>query len=223
MALDPDLIVDTAIRLLDEGGMEALTLRKVAQALDVKAPSLYNHFANKRALVDAVADTFISDVGRDVAAGLGWQDTLRQIASELRSALKSHRDGARVFAGTYIATENVLRPSEIMISALTDAGAPAAFAAETMCHLGYYVMGFVIEEQAVPRDPAEFHCRTERLATLAEASFPHTYATAHLMFEPDFDTRFASGVTLILLGVQQRLAEFQQRAGTDRREGGDVG
>lgn len=207
MAIQRDHVIQTAFKLLDEGGIEGLTLRKVAQALDVKAPSLYWHFANKQALLDAIADAFIDDVGRDIAPDQHWREALRQVAGELRRALKAHRDGARVFAGTYIATENVLRIGETMLKALVDAGADIEFAANTVFHIGYYVMGFVIEEQAVSDDKIDMTQRAETLLALAKERFPKTHSAAHVLFKPDFDARFTVGVDLLLTGIEQRLAE----------------
>nr|WP_163500889.1 TetR/AcrR family transcriptional regulator C-terminal domain-containing protein [Halomonas socia] len=210
MAIQRDHVIQTALKLLDEGGIEGLTLRKVAQVLDVKAPSLYWHFANKQALLDAVADALIEDVGHDIPPGQHWRDTLRQIAEELRQALKSHRDAARVFAGTYVATENVLRPGEAMLSALLDAGADIEFAANTIFHIGYYVMGFVIEEQAVSDDKIDMEQRTATFLALAKERFPKFHRAAHVLFEPDFDARFTVGVDLLLAGIEQRLTALPQ-------------
>mgnify|MGYP006186394313 CR=1 FL=1 len=55
-----------------------------------------------------VADAMIADVARDIPAGQHWRSTMHQIANEFRTAFKAHRDGARVYAGTFLATENVL-------------------------------------------------------------------------------------------------------------------
>lgn len=192
-----------------------MTLRKLAEALNVKAPSLYWHFANKQALLDAVADAMLDDVGRTIPPGQEWRPTLRQIAKELRSALKAHRDGARVFAGTYIATENVLRPGEAMLASLIEAGADIEFAANTIFHVGYYVMGFVIEEQAVTDDRIDMLQRGETLLALAEKEFPKTHQAARLMFEPDFDSRFEAGIDLLLGGIGLRLEALASQGRSD--------
>lgn len=221
MAIQRDRVIQTAFKLLDKGGIEGLTLRKLARALGVKAPSLYWHFANKQALLDAVADALIDDVGRDIPPGQHWRDTLRQVAGQLRRALNAHRDGARVFAGTYIATENVLRPGEAVLSALMDAGADIDFAANTIFHISYYVMGFVIEEQAVSGDEIDMAQRVQTLLALAENGFPKSHRAARMMFEPDFDARFADGVDLLLTGVEHHLTAMppsKRRTGDGARE-----
>jgi AcrR family transcriptional regulator len=211
MSIQRDHVIQTAFKLLDEGGIEGLTLRKVAQALDIKAPSLYWHYANKQALLDAVADALIEDVGREIPSGQHWRHTLCQVANEFRQALKSHRDAARVYAGTYITTENTLRPGEAMLSALMDAGADMEFAANTIFHIGYYVMGFVIEEQAVPDDKINMEQRAATFSVLAKERFPKSHLAAHVLFKPDFDARFTAGMDLLLAGIEQRLTAVEER------------
>ena len=72
-AIARDNIVDAAFKLLDEAGMEGVTLRKVACSLGIRAPSLYWHFKSKQALVDAMADAMIVDVARHIPEGQPWR------------------------------------------------------------------------------------------------------------------------------------------------------
>lgn len=204
--LGREQIVDAAFQLLDQSGIEGVSLRKVACQLGIRAPSLYWHFKSKQALIDAMADALIEQVARDVPAGQSWRATLLQIAHEFRSGLKAHRDGARVYAGTYIASENVLRLGEAMIQALAEAGAPIDFAATAAMDLAYYVMGFVIEEQALP-DYGHVEDVGKAFLALSQARFPYCWQARHLMTEPDFDRRFDQGLGLLLGGIEHWLAQ----------------
>ncbi|WP_367344751.1 TetR/AcrR family transcriptional regulator C-terminal domain-containing protein [Stenotrophomonas bentonitica] len=200
-----DHIVAAAFKLLDEAGMEGVTLRKVACTLGIRAPSLYWHFKSKQALVDAMADAMIVDVARDIPEGQPWRQTLLQIAREFRTAFKARRDGARVYAGTFLATENVLRVGETSIAALVGAGASVRLAATAPMDLVYYTMGFVIEEQSWPGD-GSMEALGESFMALAEARFPHCWSAREVWSEVDFDTRFEQGLGLLLDGIEQRLA-----------------
>lgn len=200
-----DNIVAAAFKLLDEAGMEGVTLRKVACTLGIRAPSLYWHFKSKQALVDAMADAMIVDVARDIPGGQPWRQTLLQIAREFRTAFKARRDGARVYAGTFLATENVLRVGEASIAALVGAGASVRLAATAPMDLVYYTMGFVIEEQSWPGD-GSMEALGESFMALAEARFPHCWSAREVWSEVDFDTRFEQGLGLLLDGIEQRLA-----------------
>lgn len=198
-------IVEAAFTLLDEAGMEGVTLRKVACSLGIRAPSLYWHFKSKQALIDAMADAMTRDVARDIPQGQHWRQTLLQIAREFRLAFKAHRDGARVYAGTFLATENVLRVGEASIAALVGAGAPVRFAATTSMDLVYYTMGFVIEEQSWPGD-GSMEALGEAFMALAEQRFPHCWQARDVWSEVEFDTRFEQGLSLMLDGIELRLA-----------------
>jgi AcrR family transcriptional regulator len=200
-----DNIVAAAFKLLDEAGMEGVTLRKVACTLGIRAPSLYWHFKSKQALVDAMADAMIVDVAREIPEGQPWRQTLLQIAREFRTAFKARRDGARVYAGTFLATENVLRVGETSIAALVGAGASVRLAATAPMDLVYYTMGFVIEEQSWPGD-GSMEALGESFMALAEARFPHCWSAREVWSEVDFDTRFEQGLGLLLDGIEQRLA-----------------
>lgn len=204
-AIRQEQIVEAAFALLDESGIEGVSLRKVACRLGIRAPSLYWHFSSKQALVDAMADALIRDVAREIPEGQQWRATLHQIAREFRQGFKSHRDGARVYAGTYIASENVLRVGEATIAALVSAGAQVEFAATTAFDLIYYVIGFVIEEQALPDGACDMAGVQQAFLELAQARYPYCWQARDVLSEPGFEARFGNGVDLLLDGVEQRL------------------
>ncbi len=203
--LKQEHIIQAAFRQLDEAGIDGISLRKLACTLGIRAPSLYWHFKSKQALIDALADALIADVARDIPQGQDWRSTMHQIANEFRTAFKAHRDGARVYAGTFLATENVLRVGDATIAALVQAGASVEFAANTAMDSIYYVMGFVIEEQSLPADLGELDGVQQAFFELARERFPHCWAAREVWSEPDFDARFRNGVDLILDGVEQQI------------------
>lgn len=204
-SIKKEQIVEAAFNLLDESGIDGVSLRKLACSLGIRAPSLYWHFKSKQALVDAMADALIRDVAREIPEGQHWRATLHQITREFRTGFKSHRDGARVYAGTFIASENVLRVGEETIAALVRAGAEIGFAATTAMDLMYYVMGFVIEEQSFPEDRGDVEGVQQAFMKLAEERYPHCWKARHVLAEPAFETRFEKGLDLLLDGVQQQL------------------
>ena len=77
MRLRREHVVDVAIALLDADGLDALTMRKLATRLGVQAGALYWHFANKRALLDAMADRFLEDFAADRRPGRGTSSSRR--------------------------------------------------------------------------------------------------------------------------------------------------
>ncbi|WP_113447872.1 TetR/AcrR family transcriptional regulator C-terminal domain-containing protein [Rhizobium cremeum] len=148
MAVVKEEVIATALGLLDESGLEGLTMRKLAETLKIQAPSLYWHFASKDALLDGMAEALLVPVAVDMRAGEAWDVRLAAIANELRRALLSRRDAARVFAGTFPVSGNVLRVGSQVMECLKEAGGDERLAAWGTFTLLYYVLGFAIEEQA---------------------------------------------------------------------------
>ncbi len=214
MRIQRDQVIEAALTLLDEGGLDGLTMRKLAEVLDVKAASLYWHFESKQALIEGMADALIDPVARQFACEQSWEDTLRQVASELRDALRARRDGARVYAGTYVVTENVMRTGEAMIAACMRAGAPSALAADTAFSLLYFVLGFVMEEQSLDGEGSvDLRAREQEFRALAETRYPSSMKASAAIFSQDFDARFETGVELLVGGLTALLA----RRGNPRR------
>ena len=126
--LDRERVVRAALALLDEVGLDGLTLRRLAQDLGVKAPALYWHFASKADLLHEMAATMLRDLVDGEAwdeatlAGSPWQDCVRDSATNLRRMLLAHRDGARVFSGTLVTDEALRDAVEVPLGILASAG-----------------------------------------------------------------------------------------------------
>ena len=214
MRIQRDQVIAAALALLDEGGLDGMTMRKLAEALDVKAASLYWHFENKQALIEGMADALVEPVAREIAADQSWEDTLRQVAGELRDALRARRDGARVYAGTCVVTDNVMRTGETLIAACMRGGAPPALAVDTAFSLLYFVLGFVMEEQALDAEGGiDLGTREQEFHALARKRYPCSLKAAAAIFSQDFDARFETGVELLVGGLATLLA----RRGKPRR------
>src|SRR4051794_11975959 len=103
MALDRETVLDTALRLIDEVGLDGLSLRRLAKELGVQAPALYWHFSSKKDLLDhlvAAANERLQAGGDGVPApGQTWDEWLAEGLRAQRRAMLSHRDGARLAAG----------------------------------------------------------------------------------------------------------------------------
>ena len=106
------VIVQAALDLLDDAGMDGLTVRALASRLGVQAPALYWHVRSKQALLDEMATQIWRQIG-EVMAGLPdslpWREVMRTYAATVRQALLGHRDGAKAFSGTTLTDPNVVR------------------------------------------------------------------------------------------------------------------
>lgn len=148
MAIEPKKIVEEALLLLNEVGIDKLTTRKLAERLGVQQPALYWHFRNKSALLDAVNSEMMARFHghRLPVLGQDWVDFTFANARSMRTTLLSVRDGARLTAGTRpSATE--FAEAEQMLRIYVDAGFSAEEALYIAISVTRYVVGFVLEEQ----------------------------------------------------------------------------
>jgi len=128
-------VLSTALDLLDEVGLEHLTMRRLAAALGVQNGATYWHFRSKQALLEAMADTLLTDLtaGLDVASPSDGRIT--EMAYRLRAALLSRREGARLFSAVFFPLPNALAYGEAMIATLGESGLSsrdASWAADTL-------------------------------------------------------------------------------------------
>ncbi|APR75927.1 Transcriptional regulator, TetR family protein [Minicystis rosea] len=208
-------VLEEAVALLDDVGLDALTMRKLAERLGVQAGAIYWHYENKQALLGAMAEQMLAGCvveGTPDPARWAEQTTAQMIA--LRRALLAHRDGGRVFAGTFVAAPNTLGLADAIVGTLRAVGLPPKDAAWTAMSMIHFVIGFVVEEQAA----AGLDVRTF-LSSLSDARFAHVSATAAHFTSTDYEARFAYGLDLMLGGTQRtidRLTPAATKAGTSR-------
>lgn len=148
MALSREQIVDEALALLDEHGMDGVTLRRLAARLGVQAPTLYWHIHNKAELVARLGDAVLSPVASlPDPGGMGWRDWLLDAATRLRAALLTYRDGARVVAAAQVSPA-MAAFSERAMSVLVDQGVPLRRARLLILLIERFTIGIVLEEQS---------------------------------------------------------------------------
>ena len=98
ISLSPEAVLQAAFRLLDEEGLEALTMRRLASSLSVQAPALYWHVRDKAELVHRMASRIYADARSAVPAAADWRGWLIGFGHALRHTLLAHRDAARLCA-----------------------------------------------------------------------------------------------------------------------------
>ncbi|MFF2656769.1 TetR/AcrR family transcriptional regulator C-terminal domain-containing protein [Kitasatospora sp. NPDC058032] len=205
--LDRAQVVDTALRLLDETGLDGLTLRRIATELDVKAPALYWHFANKQALLDEMATEML----RRMSAGPPavpdtWQDAVAGTCRGLRAGLLGYRDGAKVFSGTRLTDSGHAGGQQALLAVLGRAGFELADAVLAFTTAYAFTIGFVIEEQAVHPMPGERApgYDPDRRAAGIDPEHALAAAASRELFG-DFERRFERGLAIVLAGIEASL------------------
>ncbi len=214
--LTRDAIVAAAVSLADEHGIEAVSMRRVAQGLGVQAMSLYHHLPRREALLDGMVDVVFSEIELPLPAE-PWRAAMRERALSARRALLRHPWAVALMDSRSQPGPATLRHHDAVLGCLRRGGFSVAGAAHAFSLLDAYVYGFVLQESALP-----FQTQGEKDVMAAEMqaqmadTYPHLseMLVEHVM-RPDYDYKaeFAVGLETVLDGLE-RLAEG---ASPDRR------
>jgi TetR/AcrR family tetracycline transcriptional repressor len=232
MPLRRDEVLQAALRLLDDAGLEALTMRQLAAALDVQAGAIYWHFANKQELIDAMVEALMSGVLVRPTEGR-WDEQLAELTRRIAAALAKHRDGAVLVTRALRPGPSGLGVSEKMLAIARAAGFSKETALSATSVLGYYVLGYVTDMQATEAAKARGLRAIMRsfAATLDGQRFPRLSELGEGAFEqmttaPQFRARFEYGLGVILDGLRAALRARKRQAlrrparrGAARRQG----
>lgn len=215
--LDRAQIVQAALALLDEVGLEGLTMRRLAERLNVKAASLYWHVHDKDDLLDLLADAISGEI-QPPPPDLPWRESLECLAWEVRRVYLSHRDAAQALVATIPLGPNRFRLMEVSFAELLKAGFTPQETVYAAILFNDFITEFVIEERrasALATDTAQdghnlFTDFERYLKSLPAESFPSIIQLAGFLAESDAEPRFHFGLATILDGLEQRLAEKRE-------------
>lgn len=168
--LSRHVILATASEILDSGGRNALSMRTIAERLDVKAASLYNHISGKQELLQEIVDSLASEIMAGLDPTVGWRQGCLTLAERIRETLRRHPGATEVVATVNVSPAVAQRIAE-------DFGPPLAHelrttverALLTLQSLYVLIVGLSLAEFGdVPNDPVaprEFYDNWFRIAT----------------------------------------------------------
>ncbi|MFF3764258.1 TetR/AcrR family transcriptional regulator [Streptomyces sp. NPDC001922] len=162
--LSRDRIVTTALALVDAEGLQAVSTRRLAAELGVSGPSLYNHFAVKDEILDAVADRVVGQVDLSMFDdGTDWRSALLAWGRSYRSALTAHPNIVPFLARGPGRRPAGLRMADAVFGAMVGAGWPPAQATRIGALMRYFVAGSALGsfargfvDDAAAYDPADY-------------------------------------------------------------------
>jgi TetR/AcrR family transcriptional regulator, tetracycline repressor protein len=207
-------VVSAALALLAEGGLEAVSFRRIAGQLGVSAPTLYWHVESKRQLMDLMAEELVRRNESSYAGprpGQPWWEWLREDARQLFAALVATRDAPRVVAGNRPSPE-AFAGIERVLGVLVEAGMTPGEAQQTLFAIGAYVIGSATEWQAEAEraatqplpDPDDEELNARRAAVLADKPVMNA-AIQELLHRPH-TAAFEYGLDLLVDGLRARHA-----------------
>jgi AcrR family transcriptional regulator len=216
--LSLDLIVETGLRILDAEGLDALSMRRVAQELDTGPASLYAHVAGKEELLELIYDRVLGEIRLPERDPGRWKEQLREYALEVHRVLAAHADVARAALATIPTGDNSLRAGDFLYGLLIEAGMPPREASLAMDRLSLYIVGDAYEgsvhyarmRAAGIDDPGRyFEMYIGQIASyyrsLPAGRFPHLSKHVDDLIADDGEARFRYGLDLLLDGMAARM------------------
>jgi AcrR family transcriptional regulator len=229
-----DAIVDTAIRLLDAEGLDALSMRRIADELGTGPASLYWHVGSKDGLLDLVFDKLIGEVTIPDPEPGRWREQLKDVARAQRAASLRHPYVVRISIGRIPMGPNALRYSERVLAILASGGLPPKLAVQGSHLLIATVNGFTLDETGVGDEPTgaaaapqgpDVTIRAYRgedrgmslvrdyVASLPPLLFPTLVAMADEYGHADPEERFELLIDIFVDGLARRAAGAASDAG----------
>ena len=210
-ALDRDRIIRAAVELADQVGAEALTIRKLADALDAKPMTLYSYIDGKDDILDGMVDHVFAEITLP-DPGLPWRDAVRGRCVSARQVLGRHTWAVPLLESRRSPGHATLEHHDAMLGCLFRGGLPVAVVAHAYAVLDAFVYGFVIQEASLPAvEGQEMQELAHEMAAAMPADvFPHLARfTVEYVTLPSyaFGASFDVGLDVLLDGIEQLAAD----------------
>ena len=224
MPLQRETVARAALQLVDEVGLDGLTVRRLAADLDIQNQSLYWHFANKQELLDCMAELMIADAFAELGhpeQDQDWAEWLAAFARRFRSTMLAHRDGARILAEADVSLSDFFVGMELALDVLQHAGFDESTAAAGVITVIHFILGNVFQAQADPSSRVDGEGEKSPHASIPPfdgARFPRIAAFLHssdMLASVSASAQFEKGLSLILDGLRANLAQ-EYSNGTSR-------
>lgn len=207
-ALSRELIVRAGLAILDAQGMDALTMRSVATALDTGAASLYVYVKNRDDLLDALLDEALGAVAFPKSDAGTWRDRLTLIVDRTTEAMARHDRLALVALGSIPSSPNALRILDNMVAALRHTSLDPEAVSYSVDLLYLYATAAAAEMSAyrsrlITRSSADGYVREVEAAyeKLSASDYPHLVALGPVMLSGSGDKRAVWMLRTLLNGI----------------------
>lgn len=206
--LTRDTIVSGAVALADREGLDAVTIRRLAQDHGVTAMALYWHFKDKEQLLDGIAEQLFSDVVLPEVTDEPWHARLRDVLVAFLAAIRPHPAVASLALNRILASDAGLVVADRVLGLLREARFPPGQAAEVGSYLLCAIITLVSAEpgperalDAEERDAA-IRTRKASLGALSPQRFPNVVAAADSLAScVDENSYFDVGLDLLVQGT----------------------
>ena len=205
--LSKERVLHAAVALADEGGIDSLTMRKLAQSLGVEAMSLYYHVDNKDDILDGMVDVVFDEIVLP-PHGDGWKTAMRERAISTRKVLSRHPWATSMMQSRPNPGPALLRHHDWVIGTLRESGFSIELTAHAFSAMDAYIYGFSLQEETLPFDTPEEvaviveafleHFPVDEYPYLAELSVEHIMKPGY-----NYSDEFGFGIDLVLDGLER--------------------
>jgi AcrR family transcriptional regulator len=203
--LTRDRIIETALRVMDDEGLEAVTMRRIGRELGVEAMSLYNHVEDKDDILEGVTERVMNEFEFPESTG-HWAEDARAMSREWRRLLALHPSVCQLLAERHKPLEGLAtyRAMDSALGVLRRAGLSDRDAAQAFNALGGYILGFVMMEQGLMLGNDDEHARQHDRATEALQGSGLVNVVECFPYFADCtpDHQFEFGLDLMIRGIQ---------------------
>jgi len=203
--LSRERVLGAAIGLADAEGIEALSMRKLARELGVEAMSLYNHVANKDAILDGIVEVVAAEAELP-AEGTEWKSAIRQSAIATRDMFVRHPWASRLWMSRQGGGTARLRRADWLLRTFREAGLSEELTFHAYHVVESHILGFTVQQLNFPYQGAELEERASRfLARFPVDEFPDfaDHVRQHLEPHEGGEGGFELGLDLILDGLER--------------------
>src|SRR5256714_1330790 len=206
LPLNRERILRAALELADEAGIESVSMRKLGQALGFEAMSLYNHVANKDAVLDGIVALVLDETELPTESG-DWDTAVRSSAVSVYRALRRHPWACSLLMSPSPVRPARLRYMDLLLGRLREAG----FSAETTYHayhvLDAHIYGFSLwqaNHSYNAEQVSDMMAAFERMIPADVFPYLHEHGEQHLTKGPPHDvSAFEFGLDFILDGLEK--------------------
>lgn len=205
-------VLDAAVALADEGGLEALSMRRIGNALEVEGMALYRHVANKEEILDGIVERVLAEIPLPSPDG-DWKDEMRKRAIAARLVFLKHPWAIGLLEARHAnSSPTRLAYFEAVLGCLRTAGFSPDLSMRAFSLIDSFLYGFILQELSLPFDDSASLAEVgEDLLNQMADHYPHlTEATVQAMQDGwDYSEQFQFGLDLILDALERNLPHAQ--------------
>ena len=201
-------IIEAAVELADEQGIEALSMRKLGHSLGVEAMSLYNHVGGKDDILDGMVDGLFAEIGVPLPNGGDWKSAVTETATRAKDVFAAHSWAVPLITSRELTGPSAFALMDRTLGVLLDAGYPMDLVHHAWHVISSHVMGYAFQETSSTwgKDSDHDHAKADALLREYGEQFPNVAKLVPHLMECSHDEEFQFGLDIILSGIEARLS-----------------